>query len=278
MDCTRCEELLLERVEKRLQPSERLRLDTHLVGCARCQELSLLLASAADGAFTVPDGFAEAVLSRTASPDRLAGVLRRLDRDLPALASGQVDESFVADVMAATVIADRNRFPSRIAAFWQGLLQRPRLAIEGAYAVALTVFLLFALPSSPLAALPRSAMEQLGEDRAAVQMISSSARRATALGRDTWSLAGQLLADGTAAVSTADIRALADSTLARISRRAGAWLTAFWDSALGRGLAWLLSPWWQTPGDPFDSPDPLPDDPTVPDEARAGIDRLDHPA
>ena len=120
MDCTRCEELLFERVEGSLGPVRDAELQAHLASCSRCAELHSALLSSPAG----PDAdFTAEVLQRTSRADARQRVWRQLDRDLPALATRMPDADFVADVMAATVEADRRRLGYRLRSFWQRLLQ-----------------------------------------------------------------------------------------------------------------------------------------------------------
>lgn len=273
MDCTRCEELLLERAEAPLEAHRAADVERHLEGCARCREFALLMREEAEGGFAAPEGFAELVLADTS--DRMARIMARLEADLPGLAEGQVDERFVDDVMAATVVADRNRLFPRLARLWESLVARPRLAFEGAYAAALAVFLLFALPASPLGALPRSALQQLTAEDGPVRVVSTSARTATELGRDALARAGQLISERTATVSSADVRSLATSALSRIRREAGVWLAAIRDSALGRTVRWLLSPWL---GPADDDAVTLRSPSTPPAHERGSDDRVPDPA
>lgn len=273
MDCTRCEELLLEGAEAPLQGHESTAVDSHVAACARCRELALLLREEAEGGFAVPAGFAELVLADTT--DRMARILSRLETDLPGLAAGDVDDRFVADVMAATVVADRNRLSRRLARFWERLVDRPRLALEGAYAAAIAVFLLFALPASPLGAVPRSALEQLTAEDGPVHVISASARTAGEMGRDALSRAGQLVAAGAASASSEEVRSLAGSAISRVRQEARSWVTALRDSVLGRTIRWLLSPWLG----PAESASATTDDiPITPDEPRDPDERIHHPA
>lgn len=273
MDCTRCEELLLQATEASLDASDRAELDRHLGQCPHCGELARLLSAEADGSLEIPAGLAEAVLARTGDDDRLAGVLKQLERDLQMLASMEVDGAFVDDVMAATVIADR-RHPARLlAAWWQRLVQRPRFALEGAYVAALVVLLLVGLPSSPLAALPRSALERLGNDQGAVRVISTSARWVTDLGRDTWSEAGRLLTSDDGLSASARVDTLVDSAFDRAARWIRAWLDSARES-VRRLLAWLVAFWGEAPDD-GGSDDRFP---SASQPERTARDRLHNPA
>ena len=91
----------------------------------------------------------------------LFGVMVRMSVDLPLLAELTPDAGFVEEVLAGT----RQRRPptlswaARLAGAWVGLLQRPRFAWEGAYIGTFLFVLLFGIPSSPLAGVPRKALD-----------------------------------------------------------------------------------------------------------------------
>jgi hypothetical protein len=86
----------------------------------------------------------------------LCRALARLDLDLPALADLEPDSGFVGDVLASTVEARPAR---RIERMLRSLWQRPRIALEGAYVGAFIFALIFVTPASPLAGVPRRAIE-----------------------------------------------------------------------------------------------------------------------
>lgn len=225
MDCTRCEELLLEKAEGRLEPAGLSRVEGHLAACPRCRQLACLLEDEANGTLAVPVGLAEGVLARTIDRDGIACALHRLARELPELASVDVDERFTAEVMAATARAQRRRPAQRAAALWRALVQRPRFALEGAYVFGVAAFLLVGLPGAPLAAVPRNAIERL---------------------------------DTTISAVATEAEALAAATIAPAGRWAGARLAAAWEPVSRPALAWLRKLWPDGPVEPPPSPDNLP--------------------
>ena len=87
----------------------------------------------------------------------LAAALARLATDLPPLAEMEPDARFVPEVLART---SRRRAPfdawtARLAAGWRRLAQRPRIALEGAYAGAIVLVMLFGTANAPFADVPR---------------------------------------------------------------------------------------------------------------------------
>lgn len=88
----------------------------------------------------------------------LAGVLRAMSADLPLLAERDPGPAFTASVLAATAAGRRLPLTARLAAAWQGLVQRPRFAWEGAYIGAFIMVLLFGGSTSPLAGIPQRAL------------------------------------------------------------------------------------------------------------------------
>lgn len=266
MDCTRCEELLLERAERQIAADVRGRVEQHLHACPRCREFSRLLEDEAEGSLPVPEDLTAAILTETtASPGAIVPE-ELLDRELARLASLEVDERFVDDVMAATARADRGRLSRRLSEFRERLVRRPRLTLEGAYAAALIAFLLIGLPSSPLAALPRNALDRLSDQRGTILSVSASARHVSDAGRDAWSRAGRLIGDARLPMHLSDLEQLTDSTTSRFTDWAEGVFGALWDSPLGRGLRWLIRPWIE----PNEAPD------NDRQEASAADDRTHH--
>jgi anti-sigma factor RsiW len=131
-------------------------------------------------------------VSHCADCEALPGVMRTMSVDLPSLAEGEPDPHFVDDVMAATadrlpdwvdsalaafaevepdarffndVMAATTRkvpelpWAARLEDWFAGLLQRPRIAWEGAYIVTVCLVLLVAFPGSPLAGVSKKALE-----------------------------------------------------------------------------------------------------------------------
>ena len=152
----------------------------HLKGCSKCRELAALIRD--DLVFPqapAPAGLAEAVLRRTSGPAcesarqflpgyadgdlpasdtellaihleacrdcrGLIAAVRMLAVDLPALAEMEPEPGFTARVLTAT--SEKQTLAQRLAASWQEMLQRPRIAFEAAYIAMVTFALLFGLP------------------------------------------------------------------------------------------------------------------------------------
>ena len=189
MDCRRFERLLDRLVGEQLGAAESRACRAHAAGCPACGELltlatlpvidgggelvtSVLAAtsgSPCDGvAERLPDlaqresSVGEAAVLRQHVADceecqDLVSVLRRLRRELPALAELRPDARFVDDVLARTlpVHVQLRRWWRRV---WPRLLHRPRFASEAAFIGLLVLLLVFATPGSPLEAVPRQVL------------------------------------------------------------------------------------------------------------------------
>jgi len=242
MDCARYEEWLFEALEAGLPDDRRARLDEHLRDCARCRELRALLSgdAAADAAAVgVPEDLLPAVLEHTTGAVNRA--MTRMLRELPALAEIQPDDGFVADVLTATVGARAARrahrrmrrerawapWRERAEQIWERLAQRPRLALEGAYAGLLVAMLLLGLPSPSVAALPVRAFDGIRQEALNVQRaVSVQVDLALDYGRDAWQdstdrLSGYLEAHAGEVLEAPQVQ------------RAAGWLTAVRDMADG---------------------------------------------
>ena len=142
----------------------------------------------------------------------LGRALERLDQELSGLAELQPDDAFVADVMAATVGATRSapildlgrsgaavRVPQPVAAWWasvadlgERLVNRPRLAFEGAFVATVMLFLIAGLPSTSMAELPARTFDQIGQGRAEIEAVALTKLGELAdLGRSTLSAAAE---------------------------------------------------------------------------------------
>jgi hypothetical protein len=148
-----------------------------------------------------PEDLLESILIAT-SPS-WARTFERLDRELPGLAQVQPDAAFVADVLAVTTgAAAREAAPAtraiaalsttdgaatfqaprpvratdRLAAAWDALLRRPRLAFEGAYVGALTLILLVGTPAWSLSISPAEMLTEIREERIAPALQSVNQR------------------------------------------------------------------------------------------------------
>lgn len=192
MDCARCEELLFTRLDGASIDAEHEALDAHLRACDRCRELHGLLCDPAEGELArleVPDDLVPAVLARTSQS--VARALVRLRAELPELAELDPGEGFVGDVLVATVGERRSAVAAligRTRAIWQRLAQRPRFALEGAYAAVLAAFLIFGLPSPSLAELPGRAFDGVRQEAVRVERaVSSRVDALVGFGVATWS-------------------------------------------------------------------------------------------
>jgi len=248
MECTRFEELLFERLEGSLEEARCEELASHATGCARCSALDALLAGQADatsaGGLLVPDDLTSSILALTSEREPLQRALRQLDLDLPAMASMVPDDDFVADVMTATVEADRQRFWYRAREFWHGLAQRPRFALEGAYLGGIAIFLLVGLPGSPLAGVPDQILRELrNEDSVVRTSLSDGASRVTEFSQATWTRAGSL-ANTAIANGLPNATDLTKSTswIVESAKALGNW----WLNTFSAALEWLQNAWLNT--------------------------------
>ncbi|NKB86987.1 MAG: hypothetical protein GKS06_02030 [Acidobacteria bacterium] len=242
MKCVRFEELIFERVEGILDTETAVMLDAHAAGCARCADLAILMG---DGAAIPAEDFTASVLALTSDREPVERALRQLELDLPALATMAPDDDFIADVMAVTIEADRMRLHRRLGAFWDSLIQRPRLALEGAYLGAVAGFLLVGLPASPLAGVPEQVIHELRSQEIAVRTtLASSTAKLSQFSTTTWERAGDIvvLPLGDDEPGTGDAVRLnsRDSEWAEFARDTAA--TA-WNDYVVTGADWLLSPW-----------------------------------
>jgi hypothetical protein len=117
--------------------------------------------------------------------------LLRLRHELPELAERDPGGAFVAGVMTATrgvrSAAVGTRWRERIRWRWEGLAQRPRLALEGAYAAVLIGALLFGLPSQSLAELPARAFGGARQEAGRIErVVSSGVDSLVGLGSSVW--------------------------------------------------------------------------------------------
>ena len=124
--CGQAEEKLPEYVDHDLAAADRELLQLHLTSCSQCR--------------------------------KLVTTLGLLNRDLPRLAEVPVDELFTQQVLMVTLPRK-----TRIKRWWRQrsatLVQRPRFAMEAAYAGLLVVMLVLGAFSTPLAALPQKGLE-----------------------------------------------------------------------------------------------------------------------
>ena len=248
MECTRFEELLFEQLEGSLDEAGCGELEMHASACDGCRELQALLVGSTEAntvdALAVPEDLTSSILALTSEHAPLQRALRQLDLDLPAMVSMVPDDNFVADVMAATVEADKQRFWYRAREFWHGLVQRPRFALEGAYLGGLALFLLVGLPGSPLAGVPDQVMDELrNQDGVVRTSLSASASRVSEFGQVNWTRAGNL-ASKAIPERLPRVTDLAESTswLVQSAKAVGSW----WLDTFSAAIKWLENAWLNT--------------------------------
>jgi len=243
MECTRFEEMLFEKLEGLLDHAGCAELAAHAKACRRCEKLESTLASPAD-ALATPDDLTASVLALTSERDPLQRALRQLDLDLPAMASMTPDENFVADVMTATVEADKQRFWYRVREVWHGLAQRPRFALEGAYLGGIAIFLLIGLPGSPLAGVPDQVLNELRNEEGVVRTtLSASSSRVAEFGQATWTRAGNLASTAIAnGLPGAPDLTSSSSWLVEAAKAVGNW----WLDTFTAAIEWLQDAWLNT--------------------------------
>lgn len=129
--CGQAEAKLPAYVDHELATADHELLQAHLDGCAHCR--------------------------------RLVATLGLLNRELPRLAEAPADEELVQRILAATLPA-RIRVRRWMHKSWSAWVQRPRFAMEAAYAGLLIVMLVFGAFSTPLAALPQKGLDLVQPD------------------------------------------------------------------------------------------------------------------
>jgi anti-sigma factor RsiW len=197
LDCPGLLDRIEAFLEGRLNDDDRLAVEQHLSACGNCRELTQRLRAAPeDRSLEPPAGLVETVLAGTTGSvcgtarerlcdhvddelgpfddelvrshlngcdecSALARCLSRLSAELPLLAELEPDPAFVGDVLRRTlpVRAPAAPWAARMTAGWRRLVQRPRFALEGAYVGAFALALLFGIPNSPLAGVPRKALD-----------------------------------------------------------------------------------------------------------------------
>jgi len=211
-----------------------------------CERAHLLLARAEEG-LAEDGGLLALHLGGCPECAAMARALVHLRTDLPCLAELDPGAGFVAGVMAATVGTAqpvRESFWSRAAETWERLAERPRLALEGAYAAAVVVLLVFGLPSASLAELPARALDGVRQEGIKVErVVTDGLGELAALGRATWA---------ESASRTTEFLAGSESTRAgaAFADRARAWAgaaqrmaTAVWDTLLAPIIEDLANLW-----------------------------------
>lgn len=194
MDCRTFHDRLEDFLDGKLSPDEHRAVEEHLRACADCRELDRLVNVDLNlPAVEPPPGLTEAILRRTSGSPcersrqmlcdyvgaslgpvdaelvrlhvegcedcrKLAAVLLRLSEELPLLAELQPDARFVDDVLSMTLPLG-TRLSRWLSGTWKSLAQRPRLAWEGAYVGTIVLLMIFGIPNSPLAGVPKKALD-----------------------------------------------------------------------------------------------------------------------
>jgi anti-sigma factor RsiW len=136
---------------------------------AHCEECAALAAVMRTMSADLP-ALAEVETDGSFTDDVLAATSARLpawvEPTLAAFAEVEPDERFLDDVMAATAHRQSPavRWAARVEAWFGTLVQRPRIAWEGAYVMSVVLVLLVSFPGSPLAAMPQKALELVQTD------------------------------------------------------------------------------------------------------------------
>ncbi len=224
MNCERFFERLDDFVEGRLSAADARLVREHLETCPRCEKLAATFTEDTDDEQT-GDDLADAVMMRTSgSPCRsahdrlgdhvdgslepvdhelvashvshcrdcaeLVRVTSRMQETLPLMAEMEPDANFVVDVLNVTSRQPGlvDRWAARVAETFRALLQRPRIAWEGAYVGTFVLVLLFGTPTSPLARVPQQALELAGVNPVAELRPPAAAleKRVTAEVNEAW--------------------------------------------------------------------------------------------
>ena len=262
MNCARFEELLFDWLDGELGATQVEAMTVHMDTCASCRELHTLAAADTGELLMAPDdllmeimsasgvdtcdcargrlveheqtdlGALDPVLAMHVESCAECGSLHRalslLQEDLPRLAELEPDPGFIDSVMRATVAAPR------MADWWQRLLARPRLALEGAYVGTLIVALTLVTPAAAFTQVPARVIKELREDRIDV--------RATVA--QSWGSLAQVGLDGWDKVSGEVSAYVAETLPERLEsvevrvRPWGDWLTSRWQEI----REWLIDP------------------------------------
>ncbi|HJO03997.1 MAG TPA: zf-HC2 domain-containing protein [Acidobacteriota bacterium] len=196
MDCPRFEAALIEQLEGALSPVDRETMRAHVADCEACRALQTVVIE--DGTSIVePADLTSSILAVTSGPvcarvqelsseragatlsevdealdlhlgccpqcSALARALERLRLELPRLVESEPEDGFVDGVLAVTTHAPQRRSP------WERFARRPRLALEGAYAGTLALFLVVGFPGAPLGEVAPRLLSELGRQRIEVQ-------------------------------------------------------------------------------------------------------------
>jgi anti-sigma factor RsiW len=163
--CESARDRLCAWVDATLDPVETAYVSGHLERCAECAALGRALAS--------------------------------MRTELPRLAEIEPDPEFTAAVLARTSLRSRPApWVERWMASLRLLLDRPRIALEGAFVAAMIVVL-------PLGALPRRDGARPAEAAVAIRHASgATAARLNVLSRDAWAATRAFVAERSAEIAT----------------------------------------------------------------------------
>jgi hypothetical protein len=174
---------------------------------------------------------------------------------LPLLAEGDPDPNFVGAVLAATAGSRKQRVVSPRA--WLGriqhrLIRRPRIALEGAFVMALLLLVAFGLPSRSLVDLPMRAIVVMSRDSAAsAQAVKSATGEVVRLGRSGWlelnthtGAAVEQISDWVVTESGEQLRALSGAT--------GTQMQNVWGGLLAPNVEQIRSLWNEKATDPVE--------------------------
>jgi hypothetical protein len=188
MDCSRFAEALADFQEGTLSPGEQSAAQVHLADCSVCRRLLEIAIGNVDILpQDRHDELTHSILDRTSGPvcarveaslwDFIEGELSTEDshlislhlencaecrsvaeelvlvqQELPAMAEIDPGDSFTREVISATsrLRSYRAALNAGFRAWWDRMIQRPRFALEAAYAGALFFLLIFSIPSLSL--------------------------------------------------------------------------------------------------------------------------------
>ena len=192
MSCAWTQTRLFDYLDGLLDVETRRRIEEHVEACTDCAGYAEALGQAEEGF----EDWTQSVLQRTGngacakSRDLLPGwvdedlgdidtelvgghvahcrecaalstVMRTMRGDLAEFAEIEPDPAFLGEVLAATLRPEPVVLPwvARVDAWFARLLQRPRIAWEGAYLATACLVLLIVFPGSPLAGVPQKALD-----------------------------------------------------------------------------------------------------------------------
>lgn len=229
MSCRRFEDNLDDLLEGRLAGEDRRWMEEHARRCSACGELQAAVRRSLEALPGGPD-LTAGVLRRTTGPacERARGRIGDLMDELLSpsdseLVGGHLDHcrdcgplaealGWVLPTLATMAEVDpgpefteqvarrtsRRPRPARSVHAWlAGLLQRPRLAFEGAYVGAFLLVMLFGTPFSPLHDVPSQALA-LAQVNPVHAVEASVVPQVTAFGEKAWDITGGRMLERTA--------------------------------------------------------------------------------